>query len=139
VIKAKNMKIIEPMILPDMVLKMYEFLIMCEVRVRIGLNNEDEEAARQDGYVCCMGELFGTNEDDDKMDEAMEHRKLWPDLVTDFIDENLINTLDNIGDEGLEIEDQFFMLTQLGSEVKLKLKPFLLDNWHRAMESTRYL
>lgn len=122
----------------DIVYKMYEYLLLCELRKELGMGNEQEEDARQDGYLFCMTNIFGIAQDDKEVEAAYQRGTVWSKILKDFLAENE-NVMSKINIDSLMTSEVYQVFYSVGDKLKLQLRSFLKDNWERVQESIKYL
>lgn len=77
--------ILQPNMTEEMLLTIFEYLCICEVKKQIGMSPEGFEGS-QNGYVMCLSHLFGECSEDE-MEWAFEEEKTYLHVV-----ERIINT-----------------------------------------------
>ena len=132
-----TISIIQPMKRAEMVFCMYRYLILCDLRIRFGLSDENDERARQDGYVFCMMEAFGSSDDDNDIEEAFKNKRTWIAIVDDFMEEH--EELIDVKPDNLDDTEKFHVFLKTADQLEEKLKQFILENWDRVFESLKYI
>ena len=122
----------------ETICKMYEYLLLCELRKELGMGNEQEEDARQDGYLFCMANVFGSSQDDKEVEAAYKRGNVWSKILKDFLDEN-DNIMSAINIESLMTDEVYHVFYKVGDVLKIRLRQFLDDNKARVSESLKFL
>lgn len=90
--------ILEPLMTEDMVIRIFEHMVICEMRKILGYLPQMQDG-QQDGYLKCLIDLFGSQGFEKTLEIAYDKGKPYLSIVDDIVDTHLQECLEFIIDE----------------------------------------
>ena len=90
--------ILEPVMTGEMVVKVFEHMVICEMKKIVGYMPQMQDG-QQDGYLRCLIDLFGPEGFEKSLEIAFEKGKPYLSIVDDIVETHLQGCLQTIIEE----------------------------------------